>query len=695
MNRRNTLVKQCIGVMGLALMFNSTTALASDGLTSEHKDAASRYVHEQAGNPYLPLWEHLPDGEPRVFEDPDKPGKFRAYIIGSHDVRFNSYCGPDIRMWSAPVEDLSSWRDEGPIFTYNTEDQWDVMYAPDLVEINRQDGKKEYYLYPHSRGRFREPMVCKSDRPDGPFTPVNMEEDRIHPKKGSFLGFDPSIFVEKITDKNDPDYSMGFRAYGFWGFQRSSAAQLDQNTMWSVRPGTEIIPYFIPASFRYGAVKEPAGTEYPALYKGQDPGQFNFFEASSIRQVGNKYVMVFSGHSGPDYGIGSSNSTLRYAYGDSPLGPWRSGGIVVDSRGIVPNEDGSALMTTNAGHNTHGSLQEINGQWYVFYHRPPRGFGFARQAVVAPVKIVADEKKVADGGKVYITGYDPYAKDNVWTAKDSKGNEYTGAEVTSEGFHIFGLDPYQYYSAGYACFMTNSQSMQDNWDTWDNSMDMKVKGGDIVGYKYFGFGGLDKDAKGIKAFKGTAQGNMTSFSIFLQPTTAKSFKVKVMMDGPWSNATWNGKQIGEIEVKAGSDADKAVKRYTVDVSKFVDNIDGKHAIYLVAQGDNDQLFVLKGIAFNNKKVEPKRPVAPKMNIKVDGKSVEIPAVPVRSTNKNGIVDNNTYEVKCDLTQGSKVTASADNKKVAITVKQATSSAPAMVIATYLGQTKVFNIIGNK
>ena len=58
------------------------------------------------GNPYLPLWEHLPDGEPRVFEDPDNPGKYRAYIIGSHDLRFGSYCGPDIRMWSAPVETL-------------------------------------------------------------------------------------------------------------------------------------------------------------------------------------------------------------------------------------------------------------------------------------------------------------------------------------------------------------------------------------------------------------------------------------------------------------------------------------------------------------------------------------------------------------------------------------------------------------
>ena len=98
------------------------------------------------GNPYLPLWEHLPDGEPRVFEDPDNPGKFRAYIIGSHDLRVGSYCGPDIRMWSAPVEDLTAWVDEGPIFTYNIDDQWDVMYAPDLVEVNKRDGKREYYL---------------------------------------------------------------------------------------------------------------------------------------------------------------------------------------------------------------------------------------------------------------------------------------------------------------------------------------------------------------------------------------------------------------------------------------------------------------------------------------------------------------------------------------------------------------------
>ena len=155
-----------------------------------------------AQNPYLPLWEHVPDGEPRVFEDPDNPGKYRAYIIGSHDVAFTQYCGPDIRMWSAPVEDLSQWRDEGPIFTYYVNGQWDTMFAPDLVEVkDRTTGKKTYWLYPHSRGWQRVPMVCRGDRPNGPFTPVNLTADGTKCVPGSIIDFDPSVFVENITDK--------------------------------------------------------------------------------------------------------------------------------------------------------------------------------------------------------------------------------------------------------------------------------------------------------------------------------------------------------------------------------------------------------------------------------------------------------------------------------------------------------------
>ncbi|MDR2911503.1 MAG: hypothetical protein LBV47_09125 [Bacteroidales bacterium] len=661
--------------------------------------SSTQFIYNGAGNPYLPLWEHLPDGEPRVFEDPDNPGKYRIYIIGSHDVRFNSYCGPDIRAWSAPVDNLSEWRDEGSIFTYPIDGQWDVMYAPDLVEVKRKDGTKEYYLYPHSRGQNREAMIAKGSRPDGPFTPVNMNENGMGTVPGSIMGFDPSVYIEYLTDTNDPDYEIGFRAYGFWGFQRSLAAQLDQNTMYSVRPGTEIIPYFMPSSSRYGVIRDPEATEYPHIYQGEDLGSFNFFEASSIRKVGNKYLLIYSGYSGPEYGLGSTNSALRYAFGDSPLGPWKSGGVLVDSRAPVLNENGSALQTSNAGHNTHGSIEQINDQWYVFYHRPPRGFGNARQPMVAPIKIEWDEKPVAQGGRVMVRAYDPYSADNKWTAKDNQGHEYTGAEVTSEGFHIYGLDPYQYYSAGYACYLSNINTQQDSWDIWDNNMPItNVANGHIIGYKYFGFGGLDADTKGLKAFEGTETGNNTVFNLFLTPKTRRSFKVNVWIDGPWYNDVWKGTKIGEINVPENSVQE--ITNFSIDVSAFVDKLDKKHSVFLVVEGTGPgsaSLFDLTGLGFSSDKKPIVRPVAPTVNIAVNGVVLDLPAVPLRSTNENGITGYDIYETVVKLTENTTkipvISASASNSDVKIAITQVKStSGTAIVQCDYKGVVKTYRIV---
>ena len=662
-----------------------------------------------AQNPYLPLWEHLPDGEPRVFEDPDNPGKYRAYIIGSHDLTYTAYCGNDIRMWSAPVEDLSQWRDEGPIFSHYVNGKWDTMYAPDLVEVkDRETGKKTYWLYPHSRGWRRVAMVCKGDRPDGPFTPVNLTEDGTQCVEGSLIDFDPSVFIENITNKKDPDYNKGYRAYVFYGFRHSTAYELDQDNMYAVRPGTKIHDYFIPASERYGEIRDPQGTEYPALYKGQNPGDFNFFEASSIRQVGNKYVMVFSGYSGPDYGLGSTNSALRYAFGDSPLGPWRSGGVLVDSRGVVPNEDGSHLTTTNFGHNTHGSIQEINGQWYVFYHRPPRCFGNARQAMVAPIKIEWDKKKVADGGKVRITAYDPFVKGNEWTASASDGTCYTGAEVTSEGFQIFGLPPYQYYSAGIACYVNGNNWMQDNFDNWNNSMDLAgITNRGVVGFKYFGFGGLAQDTKGVKAFEGTKQGDKTMLNVNLTPGGNGAFKIHVMLDGPYANSTWNGKEIAVIDVPEG--AKRNATTYSVAVPA-VEGLTGKHAIYLVAEGPEVKpveaprqfgrqqqqpprpqgLFDLHGLGFSRNGGSCEPPVVPQVKITVDGKVVNLPSAPQYATNDNGFMDASNYQAYAPLKANSVIKATATDPAVKIEVGKVTDGR-AIVTCTYKGVKKVYKL----
>ena len=94
----------------------------------------------QCHNPYLPLWEHIPDGEPHVFED-------RLYVFGSHDLENgNEFCEQDYVSWSAPLDDLSDWRYEGVIYRKD-QDPYNVnvlpLYAPDVVQ--GRDGR--YYLY--------------------------------------------------------------------------------------------------------------------------------------------------------------------------------------------------------------------------------------------------------------------------------------------------------------------------------------------------------------------------------------------------------------------------------------------------------------------------------------------------------------------------------------------------------------------
>ena len=65
---------------------------------------------KQAFNPYLPSWEYVPDAEPHVVDG-------RVYVYGSHDL-FNgiNFCLGDYVCWSAPVDDLSSWKYHGVIF---------------------------------------------------------------------------------------------------------------------------------------------------------------------------------------------------------------------------------------------------------------------------------------------------------------------------------------------------------------------------------------------------------------------------------------------------------------------------------------------------------------------------------------------------------------------------------------------------
>lgn len=80
-------------ILTLCIVFSMIAILAGGICLPQAK-------RSRAANSYLPHWEHIPDGEPRVFEDPDEPGKYRVYIYGSHDTRKTGYCGYDLVTWS-------------------------------------------------------------------------------------------------------------------------------------------------------------------------------------------------------------------------------------------------------------------------------------------------------------------------------------------------------------------------------------------------------------------------------------------------------------------------------------------------------------------------------------------------------------------------------------------------------------------
>ena len=512
----------------------------------------SQNVPTTPGNPFLPLWEHIPDGEPYVFEDPDQPGKYRVYLYGSHDNLVTQYCGRDQVVWSAPVEDLTHWRYDGIIFSVNknakgeffTPDSLaDVLFAPDVTLVTAHDGSKTYYLYPNDQCGGRNGLIAKSNRPDGPFEVCNWSQENPNETDG-VLRFDPAVFVDDDG-----------RVYGYWGFERSYAAELDPATMATVKPGTEIVEDMV--SGRY-----------------QD-GIFSFFEASSIRKVKDKYVFIYSRFTKDgEYGLPTSNYTLAYAYSDNPLGPWTYGGTIIDGRARDINVQGDTIATATVDGNTHGSICEINGQWYVFYHRQTGTDEYARQAMVAPIEVKVEEGK---GGKV----------------------EISEGEYTSEGFSLEGLNPLEFHSAGIACWYTGPKTAIHEWpnnrffgsyvasgygttDKFEapyalhNNTNSVVNNtdGSIVGYKYFNF----------PADRLANQANLMLL-LRLVPEGVDG-SIEVMMDRPW--VSQGGKIIGEIELKA--DMPKELRTMAIGISNEAKEKDlaGQHAIYFVFKSDTKE-----------------------------------------------------------------------------------------------------------
>jgi hypothetical protein len=286
-------------------------------------------------NPYLPGYEYIPDGEPRVFGE-------RVYIYGSHDkANSERFCDTKLKVWSASVYNLNEWVCHGDIFHTKADEEnendapWskeNELYAPDVIE---KDGK--YYLYAYIFDAHG--CVGVSDKPEGPFKLLSKYEFIKDETKAD--KYDGGIFVDPGVLVDDDG-----RVFVYCGYQHSWMAELNPENMYQVIEGSfqeHIIP-----------MEEP----------------FNFYEACSPRKINGIYYMIYS----PT----KNGSMLVYATATDPKGPYEYRGIIVDNGQEYP------------GGNNHGSVAFINGQWYIFYHRMTNGTVMSRRACVERITMLED-----------------------------------------------------------------------------------------------------------------------------------------------------------------------------------------------------------------------------------------------------------------------------------------------------------------
>ena len=453
-------------------------------------------MKKQAFNPYLPSWEYIPDGEPYVFGD-------RVYVYGSHDF-FNGYvfCMGDYMGWSAPVNDLSDWRCEGVIYPrtadpVNAEGKM-CLYAPDVTQ--GPDGR--YYLYyVYDKVGFVSVAVC--DSPAGRYRFYGY----VHYKDGTRLGdragdepqFDPGVLTE------------GGRTYLYTGFAPRNDKGRHGAMCTVLGPDMVTIeeePVFVVPGCEYA---EGTGFEGHA-----------FFEASSIRKRGDTYYFVYSS---------TVMHELCYATASDPQGPFAYGGVIVSNNDIGIGSYKPADMPVAYGGNNHGSIVEINGQWYIFYHRQTNATWFSRQGCAEPIFFDEDGRIAqAEMTSCGLNG----------GALPAKG-DYPAYIAC----HLFGKEPTLY--SGDPRLPRVTQDGRD--DDKNTGFIANIQDGTNIGFKYF-------DCRGVKRI-----------AIETRAYAHGTFAVKT---------AWDGSVLAEIPIKSSN----VWERRSVPVALP----EGKQAVYLEYRG---------------------------------------------------------------------------------------------------------------
>lgn len=357
-------------------------------------EIVSRKTYKNNRNPILPPNCHIPDGEAHIMSDG------RLYIYGSYDDLEDIYSSEEYHVVS--TADLEHWT------IYDTalrgqQAYWfrnpkyprcqvggDLDHPTPFMRKILTDKKK--------KGKDREELreerpllyapdcaekdgnyylyfcmpddsegVAIADRPEGPFS---------NPVQLPCGGIDPAVLVDDDG-----------QAYYYWGQFSSCGVKLNPDMQ----------------SFDTNKIVKGLVTEEKHF----------FHEGSSMRKIGNTYYYIYA-----DMERGKPTA-LGYATSESPLGPFTYRGIIIDNAGCDPE-----------CWNNHGSIECVNGQWYVFYHRSSRGSRLHRRLCIEPIVInqdgSIDEVRMTSQG-----AGKPFAPGEViegWRACELKGTVYIGLD---------------------------------------------------------------------------------------------------------------------------------------------------------------------------------------------------------------------------------------------------------------------------
>jgi hypothetical protein len=325
-------------------------------------------MKNQVFNPYLPQGEYIPDGEPHVFDG-------RVYIYGSHDA-FNSfcYCPKDYVVWSAPIDDLSDWSYKTVAYKRRGKGnalKLKCLWAPDCTK--GQDGR--YYLY-FCYAFENKICVAVSDKPDGPFAfwgYVRHQDGTLYGNKaGDIMCFDPAVFTD--TDGKTYVYS-GYSANEDIKkmLSRRGIKNVDGtgNQVFTLK--RDMLTIDTPPKMLLPGYKNSSGTTFVG---------HEFYEASSMRKINNKYYLIYSSR---------LSHELAYAISDFPDKDFVYGGAII-SNGDIGYGGKTAAQATNYWGNNHGSIEQIGDKLYIFYHRQTNKNEQTRQGCAEQIFLLSDRK---------------------------------------------------------------------------------------------------------------------------------------------------------------------------------------------------------------------------------------------------------------------------------------------------------------